>query len=61
MTMFHVCFIMDPNLIEYNKRVDDMYQYVVARLSVLLRYLQSKNDYVSEQCELILKEKEKVF
>lgn len=60
MNMFHVCFVLNPPLIEYNKRIDDMYQYVVAKLSLLLRYLQSKSNYVSEQCEIILKERENV-
>lgn len=60
MNMFHVCFVLNPPLIEYNKRIDDMYQYVVAKISLLLRYLQSKTDYVSEQCEIILKEKENI-
>ncbi|CCK72360.1 Npr3p KNAG_0J02810 [Huiozyma naganishii CBS 8797] len=60
MNMFHVCFVMNPPLTEYNKRIDDMYQYVVAKLSLLLRYVQSKSNYVSEECEIILKETESV-
>ncbi|CCC69567.1 hypothetical protein NCAS_0C05770 [Naumovozyma castellii] len=61
MNMFHVCFIMDPPLTEYNKRVDDMYQYIVAKLSLLLRYLQAKSSYVSQQCTMILRERERVL
>ncbi|QLL32851.1 hypothetical protein HG536_0D03730 [Torulaspora globosa] len=61
MDMFHVCFVMNPSLVEYNKRVDDMFHYVVTRLSILLRYSQAKSAYVSKQCNLILKEKEKVL
>ncbi|CAI2018269.1 hypothetical protein SEUBUCD646_0H00370 [Saccharomyces eubayanus] len=61
MNMFHVCFVMNPHLIEYNKRVDDMYQFVVTRLSLLLRYVQSKTSYVSSECHLILKERERVL
>ncbi|EJS43513.1 rmd11p [Saccharomyces arboricola H-6] len=61
MNMFHVCFVMNPHLIEYNKRVDDMYQFVVTRLSLLLRYVQSKTSYTSSECHIILKEKERVL
>lgn len=57
MNMFHVCFVMNPHLIEYNKRIDDMYQFVVTRLSLLLRYVQSKTSYISSECHIILKEK----
>lgn len=61
MNMFHVCFVMNPHLIEYNKRIDDMYQFVVTRLSLLLRYVQSKTSYISSECHIILKEKERVL
>ncbi|CAB4253004.1 similar to Saccharomyces cerevisiae YHL023C NPR3 Subunit of the conserved Npr2/3 complex that mediates downregulation of TORC1 activity upon amino acid limitation [Maudiozyma barnettii] len=60
MNMFHVCFILNPPLIEYNNRVDDMYQHVVAKLSLLLRYIQSKTQFVSDECSIILKEREYV-
>ncbi|SMN20449.1 similar to Saccharomyces cerevisiae YHL023C NPR3 Subunit of the conserved Npr2/3 complex that mediates downregulation of TORC1 activity upon amino acid limitation [Maudiozyma saulgeensis] len=60
MNMFHVCFILNPPLIEYNNRVDDMYQHVVAKLSLLLRYIQSKTQFVSNECSIILKEREYV-
>ena len=60
MNMFHVCFIMNPPLIEYNNRVDDMYQHVVAKLALLLRYTQSKTNFVSKECNIILKEREMV-
>ena len=61
MNMFHVCFIMNPPLIEFNNRVDDMYQHVVAKLSLLLRYMESKNNFVSNECSIILKERENVI
>lgn len=61
MDMFHVCLVMNPSLVEYNERVDDMFHYVVTRLSMLLRYSQAKSAYVSKQCNLILKEKERVL
>lgn len=61
MDMFHVCFVMNPPLVEYNSRVDDMFHYVVARLSLLLRYAEAKSNYVSKECHIILKEKEKIL
>ncbi|CAI4063365.1 hypothetical protein SKDZ_08G0190 [Saccharomyces kudriavzevii ZP591] len=61
MNMFHVCFVMNPHLVEYNKRIDDMYQFVVTRLSLLLRYVQSKTSYISSECHIILKERERVL
>lgn len=61
MDMFHVCFVMNPSLVVYNEKVDDMFRYVVARLSLLLRYSQAKSNYVSKQCNLILREKERVL
>ena len=60
MNMFHVCFIMNPPLIEYNQRVEDMYQNVVAKLALLLRYVQAKTGFVSRECSLILRERELV-
>ena len=59
--MFHVCFIMNPHIVEYNERVDDMYHYVVTRLSLILRYTQAKTNYVTEQCAQILRTKDKVL
>lgn len=61
MTMFHVCFIMDPPLSEYNERVDDMFRNVVARLSLHLRTLEAKESYVSRECSKILKERETIY
>ncbi|GAV52038.1 hypothetical protein ZYGR_0AG00290 [Zygosaccharomyces rouxii] len=61
MNMFHVCFVMNPSLVEYNERIDDMFHYAVARLSMLLRYAQEKSQYVSKECSIIMKEKEHVL
>ncbi|CCH61210.1 hypothetical protein TBLA_0E01530 [Henningerozyma blattae CBS 6284] len=61
MTMFHVVFIMDPSLIEYNQRVNDMFRNVAARLSLFLRSAQAKTSYVSRECDIMLKEKESIM
>lgn len=59
--MFHVCFLMDPHIVEYNERVDDMYHFVISRLSLILRHTQSKTSYVTRECVRILKTKDKVM
>lgn len=61
MNMFHVCFVLNPPLVEYNARIDDMYQQVVAKFSLLLKFLQSKSNYVSDECEIIMRERENVM
>ena len=58
--MFQVCFIMNPQIIEYNERVDDMYHFVVTRLSLILRYIQGKNGYVTKECANIIKCRDQV-
>ncbi|CCH45052.1 hypothetical protein BN7_4630 [Wickerhamomyces ciferrii] len=54
MEMFHVVFVMNPSLVEYNYRLDEMFHYVVSRLSLILRYEQSKSNYVWDQVKKIL-------
>ncbi|WEJ95870.1 Nitrogen permease regulator 3 [Yamadazyma tenuis] len=58
MTSFHLVFIAKPPVIESNYRIDEMYHYVVSRLSLVLRHEQSKHDYVWSQVRLISKLKE---
>ncbi|SCU93489.1 LADA_0G03378g1_1 [Lachancea dasiensis] len=47
--MFHLCFLMNPQLVEYNEKVDDMYHYVISRLSLILRYAQDKSSFVTKE------------
>lgn len=58
MSMFHLVFIMNPPIIECNYRIDEMFYYVISRLSLVLRYEQLKHDYVWQQIKLIQKFKE---
>ncbi|ABN68047.2 predicted protein [Scheffersomyces stipitis CBS 6054] len=58
LNMFHLVFIMNPPVIEYNYRIDEMFHYVISRLSLVLRYEQSKNDFISNQVKMILNLKE---
>lgn len=58
MNMFHLVFIMNPPVIEKNYRIDEMYHYVISRLSLVLRHEQSRHDYVWAQTRLISRLKE---
>lgn len=59
--MFQVCFIMNPKITEYNTRIDDMYHYVVTRLSLILRYIQAKTRYVTKECVKIMKCRDRII
>lgn len=58
LNMFHLVFVMNPPIVECNYRIDEMFHYVISRLTMVLRYEQLKEDYVSEQVRLILSLKE---
>lgn len=58
MNMFHIVFVMNPPMVEYNYRIDEMFHYVVSRLSLVLRYEQAKSDYVWNEVQKILKIKD---
>lgn len=58
MSMFHLVFVMNPPEIERNYRTDEMFYYVVSKLSLVLRYEQLKSEYVWNQVKLISKLKE---
>ncbi|CEP60545.1 Npr3p LALA0_S01e13388g [Lachancea lanzarotensis] len=59
--MFHLCFLLNPQLVEYNERVDDMYHYVISRLSLILRYVQARTGFVTNECFEILKTRDRVL
>ncbi|EER32619.1 hypothetical protein CTRG_03044 [Candida tropicalis MYA-3404] len=54
LSMFHLVFVMNPPVIESNYRVDEMFHYVISRLSLVLRYEQQKHAYISHQVKNIL-------
>lgn len=58
MSMFHLVFVMNPPEIERNYRIDEMFYYVISKLSLVLRYEQLKHDYVWSQTRTIFKLKE---
>ncbi|KAK9370747.1 nitrogen permease regulator of amino acid transport activity 3-domain-containing protein [Lipomyces kononenkoae] len=58
MNMFHVVFAMNPPELEYNVRIDEMYDYVAAPLAECLRYEQHKSNYVWKQAQLMIRLRE---
>lgn len=58
-SMFNLVFIMDPQLVEFDFRTDDMFHYISKRFSLFLRYLQEKSNFVSKEAYKILKIKER--
>ncbi|KAL6450112.1 NPR3 Nitrogen permease regulator 3 [Candida maltosa Xu316] len=58
LNMFHLVFIMNPPAIESNYRIDEMFHYVISRLSLVLRYEQQKHDYIFQQVKSILSSRE---
>lgn len=61
MNMFHVVFIMNPPVVEYDYRINEMFHFVVSRLSLVLRYEQAKSNYVWNECKKILKIKDENY
>lgn len=60
MSMFNVVFVMNPPVVEYQHRLDEMYHYIVSRLALVLRYEQAKSNYVWLESHKILKLKEQL-
>ncbi|AOA60327.1 SEA (Seh1-associated), Npr2/3, and Iml1p complexes subunit [Komagataella phaffii CBS 7435] len=58
MHMFNLVFVMNPPVVEYNHRVDEMFHYVISRLCLLLRYEQDKHNFVWKEALNIMKLKE---
>lgn len=60
MSMFNVVFVMNPPVVEYHHRINEMFHYVVSRLALVLRYEQAKSNYVWIESQKILKIKEQL-
>lgn len=61
MYQFNMLFVMNPPVVEYNHRIDEMFHYIISRISLLLRYEQQKSNYVWKESEKILKLKEELI
>ncbi|TID28529.1 hypothetical protein CANINC_002402 [Pichia inconspicua] len=60
MFQFNMLFVMNPPVVEYNHRIDEMFHYIISRISLLLRYEQQKNNYVWKESQNILKLREEL-
>lgn len=60
MYQFNMLFVMNPPVVEYNHRIDEMFHYIISRISLLLRYEQQKNNYVWKEAQNILKLREEL-
>jgi hypothetical protein len=61
MYQFHLMFVMNPPVVEYNHRIDEMFHYIISRISLLLRYEQQKTNYVWEESQKILQLREELI
>jgi len=62
LNMFNVVFVLNPPILEYHLRVEEMYDNVVKKFAKTLKYEQAQSNYVWREAQSImaLKEKAKV-
>lgn len=53
--VFNLVFILDPLLIEYDQRVDEMYDYVATRFALFLRFFQQESNYLNKEVNEIMR------
>ncbi|XBW38359.1 hypothetical protein QEN19_003946 [Hanseniaspora menglaensis] len=53
--VFNLVFILDPLLVEYDQRVDEMYDYVATRFALFLRFFQQESNYLNKEVNEIIK------
>lgn len=61
MYQFNMLFVMNPPVVEYNHRIDEMFHYIISRISILLRYEQQKTNYVWTEAQKIIKLREELI
>ncbi|KAH0566480.1 hypothetical protein GP486_000122 [Trichoglossum hirsutum] len=54
MTMFNMVFVLNPPDLEYQIRVQEMYENVVKKFAKALKYEQARSNYVWTESELVL-------
>ncbi|KAI9849505.1 MAG: Nitrogen permease regulator 3 [Sclerophora amabilis] len=59
MSMFNMVFVMNPPQLEYQTRIDEMYEHVVKKFAKALKYEQARTNWVWQQSEMILNLKDK--
>lgn len=61
MRMFHVVFVMNPPVIEYSFRIEEMYHYILSKFVRTLRYEQARSNYVWKEVSKILQIRDKAM
>lgn len=59
MRMFHIVFVMNPNLNDYFEKIAKMYHFVLSQFTAVLRTEQARDNYVWEQVNQIINIREK--
>ena len=52
---FNLVFLLDPPLIEYDQRVDDVYENVCSKFTIFLRFVQQESNYLNKEVAKINK------
>lgn len=52
---FNLVFLLDPPLVEYDQRVDDIYDNVCSKFAIFLRFVQQESDYLNKEIYKITK------
>jgi hypothetical protein len=54
MRMFHVVFVLNPPVIEYSFRIEEMYHHIISKFVGSLRHEQAKSNYVWNEVSKIM-------
>lgn len=54
MRMFHVVFVLNPPVIEYSFRIEEMYHHIISKFVGSLRHEQAKSNYVWDEVSKIM-------
>ncbi|KAL6935312.1 hypothetical protein ACO0R3_000354 [Hanseniaspora guilliermondii] len=46
---FNLVFLMNPPLIEYDQRVDDVYENLCSKFAIFLRFVQNESNYLNKE------------
>lgn len=59
MRMFHVVFVLNPPVIEYSFRIEEMYHHIISKFVASLRHEQAKSNYVWNEVSKIMQVRDK--
>lgn len=52
---FNLVFLLNPPLIEYDQRVDDVYENLCSKFAIFLRFVQNESNYLNKELSRINK------